>query len=327
MPDPYKSLGVDKTASQDDIKKAYRALAKKYHPDLNPGRPEIEAKFKDVTAAYDVLSDPKTRARFDRGEIDADGNERAPFGGGFGADFGEAQARAQRAYRGFKPGAGARGFGFSGKAGGPGKGFRFGAEELFAELFGDEDTRGGSARVKGNDIRMAVTVPLPDAVRGGKRRVNLPDGRALQITIPPGTEDGQTLRLKGQGLAGLGDAPRGDALFTVKVPRHPLFRREGHDIHVELPISLREAVLGGKVEVPTIDGAVSMTVKPNTNGGTLLRLKGKGVAKTKKPDGARGDQFVTLRITLPDKADPDLKAFVERWPAGKRDVREKMREG
>ncbi len=282
MEDPYKILGVERNATQAAIRAAYRKLAKRYHPDLNPGKSEAEERFKAINGAYDLLSDPDKRARFDRGEIDASGAERPPERP-FYRDFGDAAGRAK--YR-------------SEAAFGPDD-----LESVFGELFRERRSRG--FHVRGPDAHYALTVSFLEAANGTVRRLALPDGRTLDVTIPAGLKDGQVLRLKGQGMPGLGDGPPGDALIEVAVAPHPLFRREGNDVVMELPVTLKEAVLGTKVEVPTIKGPVSLKIPPNSNSGTRLRLKGRGIAG--------GHQQVELKIVLPPHAEPELAAFLERW--------------
>lgn len=286
--DPYRTLGVKRDASQEDIQKAYRRLAKKLHPDLNPGNKKAEEEFKDVSAAYDLLGDPDKRARFDRGEIDASGAERAPHG--FYRDYAE-RGGASNPYTSDA--------GFADFAG---------DEDIFAQFFG----RGGRAnfRMRGQDSVYRLDLDFLDAINGGKRQVTLPDGEALDVTIPPGTHDGQILRLRGKGRSGAGGGAPGDALIEIHVQPHPVFTRSGDDIHVEWPISLKEAVLGGKARIPTPTGAVSATIPKWSNTGSVLRLRGKGVPR---PDGSHGDEYVTLKIMLPDKPDPELEHFIARW--------------
>ncbi|HEX9461219.1 MAG TPA: J domain-containing protein [Alphaproteobacteria bacterium] len=299
MRDPYEVLGVRRDASAEDIKKAYRQLAKKLHPDLNPGNAKAAAQFKDVSAAYDLLSDAEKRARFDRGEIDASGAEQRP----------------RSSYRAYaeSPGGAKYSGGFD-----PG--------DIFEDLFGRSrgggwSSRGGGFKTRGADVAYEITVDFLEAVNGTKKRLTLPDGRTLDVTIPPGSEDGQQLRLKGQGTAGLGGGPAGDAYIEIHVKPHPFFRREGIDIHVDLPVTVAEAVLGAKISVPTIDGTVTMTVPKGSNTGTTLRLKGKGVPKR---GGARGDEYVRLVVYLPDPPDPDLERFVAEWKNRNYDVRSKL---
>ena len=297
MKDPYSVLGVARNATQDEIKKAYRKLAKQLHPDKNAGNARIAERFKEVSAAHHILGDEKLRARFDRGEIDAAGAERGPAAG-----YHRAYANA------------GRGAGFeSGPAGaGPG------ADDIFADLFG-AFRRGGARnfRARGADLKYGLTVSFLEAVRGGTRRLSLPGGKTLDVKIPAGIEEGQQIRLKGQGEPGDGGAPAGDALIEVQIEAHPFFVRNGRDIQVELPVGLAEAVLGGKIEVPTIDGMVTLTVPKGSNTGSTLRLKGKGVAD--RADGKRGDQYVKLKIVLPDAADAELERFAKSWTGGRND--------
>lgn len=298
MVDPYQALGLKKTASQDDIKRAYRRLAKKYHPDLNPGDKTVEQKFRDLTAAYELLGDADKRARFDKGEIDAAGTERPRERSYWHA---HAEAPGAEKYAGF--------------------GGRIDPIDLFADLFGRE--RGAGLKIPGADVLYPLSIDFAEAVLGATRRVQLPDGRTLEVSIPPGTEDGQRLRLKGQGEPGMGGAPAGDAFIEVHVRAHPFFSRKGDDIHLELPITLQEAVLGGRITVPTVDGSVAMNVPKGANTGNTLRLKGKGVPRGKS--GARGDQYVTLKVVLPDPADEALTRFVEGWaPAHDYEVRAQL---
>lgn len=293
--DPYSVLGIKKDASPDDIQKAYRALAKKLHPDLNPGNKQAEDQFKTVAAAYDLLSDPEKRARFDRGEIDASGQERP-------------RQRYYRDYAGAAPGehpyASSEGFSDFGDPGEEG--------DLFSGLFG----RGGRAniRMRGQDVHFRMPVEFLDAINGATRRITLPGGSTLDVAIPAGARDGQMLRLAGKGGPGIGGGPPGDAFIEISVKPHRTFTRKGDDIHLELPVSLSEAVLGAKVSVPTLTGAVTMTVPKGSNTDSVLRLRGKGVPRA---GGAPGDQYVTLKVVLPDKPDAELEAFAAGWTAGK----------
>jgi len=298
MRDPYSVLGVTKSASEGEIKSAYRKLAKKMHPDVNPGDKAVEQKFKEISAAYNILSDKEKRAKYDRGEINADGSPR----------YDSAFHRAYSQSGGGRAGAGG-GFDFGGAGD---------FEDIFSDLFGRGRRSGGGAggrtyraqQPKGNDVQYTVQVTFAEAVKGIRRRITLYDGKSLDVTIPPGTEDGQTLRLRGQGMPGLGGGA-GDAYVTVQVQEDPVFEREGSDIHVTVPITLDEAVLGGKIRVPTIDGAVAVTVPPGSNTGSRLRLKGKGAAAGR--GGARGDQIVYLQVVLPDKPDDELRSFLQGW--------------
>ncbi|HSE72945.1 MAG TPA: DnaJ C-terminal domain-containing protein [Dongiaceae bacterium] len=291
MVDPYKVLGVNRSASDDEIKRAYRKLAKKLHPDLNPGDKKIEAQFKETTAAYDFLSDPEKRRKYDRGEIDESGQPRGPRYSSRPSG-GQQQRRGGRTY----------GFGFEEDA-------DFSAD-TFSDFFGfGKDTR-DSIKLKGADVSYQVRVPFLEAVLGTKQRLQLADGKTLEVQLPPGTDTGQTLRLKGQGLPGRGGAPAGDAFIEVTVEPHPVFSRDGNDILVELPITLYEAVLGASINVPTIDGKVSVKIPVGANSGTQLRLRGKGVQAGK--GGARGDQYVRLVVMLPKETDPELKTAIEK---------------
>lgn len=303
--DLYTILGVAKTASAADITKAYRKLAKKLHPDLNPGDKAAEERFKKITAAYGIVGDEEKRKRYDAGEIDASGQETPQ----------------QRYYREY--------------AGGP-EGARYrsaqGFEDIgeFSDLFGDLFGRGGAAgrggarfSMRGQDAQYRLEVDFLDAVNGTKTRITLPDGETLDVTIPPGVNDGQVLRLKGKGMPGMGEGPPGDALVEIGVKPHPVFKREGNDIVVELPITFDEAVLGGKVEVPTIGGRVSATIPPGANTGQVLRLKGRGIKK----GATGGDQLVRLNVVMPERIDDDLKSFVEKWrEAHAYDPRRKLKE-
>jgi DnaJ-class molecular chaperone len=289
--DLYATLGVSRDASQDDIKRAYRRLAKEMHPDLNPDKPDVAERFKEVTAAYDILSDPERRGRYDRDEIDATGQERPQYQ--YYRDFAEDPAAGRYYTR--------EGFG--------------GEEELhdfFEGLFGGRG-RGGGFRTRGRGADVSYTLPIDflEAARGAKKRVTMPDGRTIDLTIPPGVNDRQTLRLKGQGMPGFEGGMPGDAYVELHVQPHAYFERKDHNIHMNLPVSLPEAVLGGRIEVPTIDGPVTMTVPRGANTGTTLRLRGRGVVDQKS--GQRGDQYVRLQVTLPKTADAELEEAVRRW--------------
>jgi DnaJ-class molecular chaperone len=290
--DPYEVLGVKRDASDKEIQKAYRRLAKKLHPDLNPGNPEAERQFKEVTVAYDLLSNAAQRARFDRGEIDASGTERQQQQRHYYRDFASSAGNPYTSDAGFAD--------------------FFEGDDLLSGIFGRRAR--GSRRRRGQDVLYRLEVDFLDAVNGATRRLALPDGSVVDVTIPPGTQDGQVLRLPGKGTAGLGGGPPGDGLVEIRVRPHPYFTRRGHDIHLEMPISLPEAVLGGKVEVPTPTGPVSVTVPKGTSSGRVLRLRGRGVPRE---GGSRGDEYVTLKVALPDRPDPELERFVAGWQSGK----------
>ena len=293
MSDPYQILGVPKTASASEIKSAYRKLAKKLHPDVNQGSKDIEHKFKEVTAAYDLLSDADKRARYDRGEVDGQGQERG-FGGGAWRNAGG------------RPGAGR-------SAGGEDPFSAFGSmDDIFAEFMGGGRQRrgagmGGGEPARGSDVTYTTYVPFVTACLGGKQRITLTNDKTVEITIPAGVEDGHKLRLKGQGLASMGGAA-GDAIVEIRIEAHSFFTRQGRDIYLDLPISLPEAILGASVTVPTLDGQVTVKIPKGANAGTTLRLKGKGVA-----GGTAGDMFVKVKITLPEPVPQDLTDFIEKW--------------
>jgi DnaJ-class molecular chaperone len=287
--DPYETLGVQKTDSEAVIRSAYRKLAKRHHPDVNPGKPEAAERFKEISAAYDILSDKEKRARYDRGEIDAAGNEVPPQRP-FYRDFSDAAGREK-----YQEGAGLN---------------EEDLESIFAQAFGGARTAGtrGGRRfsMRGQDARYQLSIDFLDAANGTTRRVTLPDGRTLDVRIPAGVRDGQVIRLRGQGMPGIGDGAPGDALVEVTVAPHPQFRREGDDIIVELPVTLQEAVLGATLEVPTIKGPVRLTVPPHSGTGTRLRLRGRGI-------GANGHQFVELHPVVPPGEEPELAEFLKTW--------------
>ncbi|MFC3050855.1 DnaJ C-terminal domain-containing protein [Kordiimonas pumila] len=310
MTNLYQKLGIDKTATKAELKSAYRSLAKKYHPDHNKDDKKTAERFKEVSAAYHILGDDEKREKYDRGELDENGNERPPMGaGGFGG-------------RGARPG----GFG--------GGGFRSqtsqtdfsmeDAEDLFSQFFRfnsrgpgsknqeSQNPYANSARPKGLDINYEITIGFEEAITGSTRRLKLNDSRNVDIKIPAGIHTGQVIRLSGQGGPGVSGSPKGDALIEIRVAPHPYYRREGNDIHLELPISLDEAVLGGDIQVPTPSGRLTIRIPRNSSSGKRLRLKGKGVKKKNTEDG---NMYVTLKVVLPEDRDPELEKLMKQWPA------------
>jgi len=299
---PYEVLGVKPNASADEIRKAYRKLAKEFHPDLNPGKPAAEARFKAVSAAHELLSDPEKRARYDRGEIDESGAERPRYS--------------------YRPHAeGAQGWKYRPE----GEADIGDLDDLFA-MFGRgggaAGARGGSRgggrsgegfSMPGPDRHYSLTIDFVRAATGGKERLGLSPSEWLDVTIPPGIEEGQILRLKGKGGPGFGSAPPGDALIEIHIAPHPFFRREGEDIHVELPVSLAEAVLGARVPVPTVTGPVTMTIPKGSDTGAQLRLRGKGIHRRRQGKEVTGDQYVTLKVVIGASDDPELAKFLEDW--------------
>jgi DnaJ-class molecular chaperone len=304
--DLYQRLGVQRGASEAEIKKAYRSLAKQLHPDRNKDKPDAAKRFAEVTHAYDLLSDKDKRARYDRGEIDEDGNPKMPFGSGFGGYSSGA---------GPQPGAGGAGF----------ENFNFGGadaadlSDLFEGLFGGRSRQGGGfggfrqrarAPQKGADVAYRLKVPFEDAVALTAQRITLADGKTIDLKLPNGLEDGTRIRLAGKGEEG--PAGRGDAIVTIEVGPHRFYRREGNNIRLELPVTLKEAVLGAKVKVPTPEGPVMLSIPKGTTSGKVLRLKGRGFTAK---DGKRGDQLVSVEVDLPS-SDPELMKFAESWEGG-----------
>lgn len=293
--DPYSELGVSRSASADEIRKAFRKLAKQLHPDQNPDDKAAEERFKRVSAAFDILGDEAKKKKFDRGEIDADGRET--MRGFSGAPFGQ-------------------GGGFRGQTGGGGfEGVNF--DEILGEMFG----RGGASgagpgggrgfQSRGSDVRARLEVDLEDAIQGATRRITFGDGRALDVTIPKGAAEGQVLRLRGQGHPGRNGGPPGDVLIELAIKPHPVYRAEGADLYMELPVSVPDAVLGAKVQAPTPEGAVSLTVPKGSNSGATLRLKGRGGVDP--ASGRRGDLFARIVVALPDVPDAELIKLAEKW--------------
>jgi DnaJ-class molecular chaperone len=297
MADPYATLGVARAASEKDIKSAYRKLAKELHPDRNKDNPKAAERFSEVTRAYDLLSDKDKRARFDRGEIDVDGNPTSPFGAGMGGGFG---------------GGGQRGFRHDGFEGFGGQQEGVDISDLFEGLFGGRGGRGqpgggmggggpfggmGGGRrppAKGANVQYRLKVSLTDAATLAPQRITLSDGKTIDLKLPAGVEDGTQMRLSGKGEPGPGG--RGDAIVTIEIAPHPFFRRDGDNLRLDLPVTLDEALGGAKVKVPTAEGAVMLNVATGSNSGKTLRLKDKGMTRK---DGSRGDQLVTLQVDLP----------------------------
>jgi DnaJ-class molecular chaperone len=328
MRDPYEVLGVSKGASEAEIKSAYRRLAKKLHPDANKHDPKAASRFAELNAAYEIAGDDKKRKAFDNGEIDAEGKPRFQGYEGYGAQPGGGA--------GFGPGDahfesfsfGPDGFQRRGGGGGGAGGF----EDVLRNMFGGA-ARGGArgfgtqfaqedfaAPGTGQDLHAEMTIGLADAAKGTKTRVHLPTGKDVEVKIPAGLTDGQSIRLKGQGWP-IANGKAGDALITVHVAPHPLFKPDGADLRLDLPITLYEAALGGKVRVPTLDGAVELAIPAGTNSGRTFRLKGKGL---KSKSGA-GDLLATVRIMLPERSDDEFKELMKKWRDGKTyDPREDM---
>ena len=291
LTDPYKVLGVARSASADDIQKAYRKLAKKLHPDLNPGNPEAEEKFKEVAGAYGLIGDAEKRKRFDSGEIDAAGAERP----------------RQNYYRDYAssdqdhPYADNSGFADFMES-----------EDAFAELL--KRSARAQANRRGHDLEFRLPIEFVESIAGTNKRLTLPDSSTVDVAIPPGMTEGQVLRLRGKGAPGLGKGSPGDILIEVEIKPDRSFTRQGDDIYLELPITLTEAVLGARIKVPTPTGTVTMSVPKGSNSGSTLRLRGKGAPKQA---GGHGDQLVKLKVVLPKEPDLELEAFVTSWEGGK----------
>jgi DnaJ-class molecular chaperone len=297
--DPYEILGVAATASAEDIQKAYRKLAKKLHPDLNPGNADAEEKFKEIASAYGLVGDAEMRRRFDSGEIDAAGAERPP------QNYYKDYASTDRDHS-YADNSGFADF--------------MDSEDAFAELL--RRSARAQANRRGHDLEFRLPIEFIESIAGANKRLTLPDGGTLDVTIPAGIVEGQVLRLRGKGAPGSGNGGFGDALIEINIKPDRYFTRRDDDIHLELPVSLTEAVLGARVRVPTPTGAVTMAVPKGANTGTVLRLRGRGAPRN---SGGHGDQFVKLKVMLPREPDPELEAFVSGWVKGKSyDPREEL---
>jgi DnaJ-class molecular chaperone len=303
MKDPYDTLGVKRSATDKEIKEAFKKLARKFHPDLHPGDKEAEGKFKDISAANDLLKDKEKRRRFDAGEIDASGAERPQER--FYRDFADGSPYAQHAAQ--------DGFANNEEL-----------EEFLARAFAGGGQRSQSTfRARGQDVSYVLPVGFLDIANGATRTITLPEGKTLKVTIPEGAEDRQMLRLKEQGMPGFGGGPAGDAYVELHVEPHAFFRRKDDNIHVEVPVTLKEASLGAQIKVPTIGGPVTMAVPKGSNTGTTLRLRDKGIRNRKS--GQRGHQFISLKVLLPAAEEPELVAFLETWqPKTEQDPRKEM---
>jgi DnaJ-class molecular chaperone len=291
LEDPYKTLGLPRSASQDDVRDAYRKLAKRHHPDLNPGNVKAEEEFKKISSANELLSDPEKRGRFDRGEIDAAGQERAS--GPSYRDHADHEAGRRYSQAGRQTG------GWSDEDLG----------DIFGSMFGEGGQR-GNIPIPGRDENYTLTTQLLDAINGATRRLTLPDGRTLDVKIPPGTVEGQVLRLRGQGGEGRNGAPRGDAFIAIHIEPHRYFVRDGNDVRLMLPVTLSEAVIGGSVQVPTPRGPVMMRIPPHSDSGTELRLRGRGVPE--HHGKSAGDLYATLRVIIGTQ-DKSLQEFLTGW--------------
>ena len=290
MKDPYETLGVERSATDKEIKDAFKKLARKFHPDLHPGDKAAEEKFKAISSANDFLKDKEKRRRFDAGEIDASGAER----------------QQERFYRDF-----ADGPAYASHAAQDGFASNEDLEAFLSRAFGGGAQRQSAFQARGQDVSYVLPVDFLDAANGAVRHMKLPDGKTLQVKIPEGSDDRQTLRLKDQGMPGFGGGPAGDAFVELHVEQHPFFRRKDDNVHVEIPVSLKEAVLGGRIEVPTLSGPVTMTIPKGSNTGQTLRLRDKGIRNRKT--GQRGHQLITLKVVLPAGEEPELAAFLETW--------------
>jgi DnaJ-class molecular chaperone len=309
MKDPYKVLGVSKSTSQADLKKKYRQLAMKLHPDQNPGDDKVAEQFKEVSAAYSLLSDEQMKARYDRGEINADGSEKG-FSG------------YQRQQAGGGNPFGGGGFGVGGNPFGSG----FDAEDLFSSIFGGAAARGGArasrarsaVKKRGQDKIYTINIDFLDAVLGSKKQIKLENGKTLNVKTPENVKEGQQIRLKGQGRSGVGGGANGDALIEVNTKKHPYFTRNNNDIVMDLPITLEEAIMGSKVTVPTVNGKIALNIPKNSNSGKTMRLKGRGATDPKSKK--KGDQLVKLMVMLPSGKNSDLEKSVKKWSTKLKDT-------
>jgi len=318
MRDPYEVLGVSKSASPEDIKKAYRKQAKKLHPDSNKKDPKAADKFAELNSAHEIVGDVDKRKQFDRGEIDAEGKPRFQgfegFRGRSGAGGHPFGAGGEGNFESFTWGPdGVRRSARGGGPGGPGGGF----EDILSGIFGGRARPGAGAQfeaedigsaMRGQDVTATATITLNEAAHGGTRRLELPIGKEIEFKIPPGIQDGKQIRLKGQGMPAPHGGPPGDVLITISIAPHPLFKVDGQNLRLDLPITLYEAVLGAKVRVPTLDGAVELAIPANTSSGRTFRLKGKGL-----PGKTAGDLYVTTKIMLPDGKDAELEELMTKW--------------
>ena|SRR6185503_865464 len=318
--DPYEVLGVSKKASEAEIKKAFRSLAKKHHPDTHANDPKAVKRFQEISQAYEVVGDKEKRAQFDRGEIDEVGQPKGFNPGAGGPGFGGGQG-----WEGFRRQGGGQGP-QSGDFHWNSEGGHFSAEDIFSDILGG---LGGSGRGRrgqtrrGQDIQFETTVSLQEAATGGSRRVALSDGRQLDVRIPPGVKEGQQIRLRGQGAPGERGGPPGDTLISISIAPHPYLQLDGRDLRMDLPITLKEATQGAKITVPTLSGSVTLTIPPHSNSFKVLRLKGKGLPATTNNDSG-GDLYVRLVVTLPEPPDPKLDGFVRSWDLNY-DPREKLK--
>ena len=293
MKDPYEVLGVGKTATKDEIRKAYRKLAKSLHPDLHPGDKASEERFKEVSSAYALLSDEAKRKRFDAGEIDAQGQERPEHSFYRAhADGGSGMKYARGDFTGFEDLGGI-------------------LSDLFRGGGAGGQRRGATFAARRADVTYSLRASFLECANGAKKRIAMPDGKGLDLSIPAGVKDRQSLRMKGQGQPGLGGGPAGDAYIEIIIEPHAFFSRKDNDVLMTLPVTVQEALLGGKVEVPTVSGPVTLNIPKGSNTGSTLRLKGKGILDP--ASGQTGDQYVRLEIYLPDKSDPEFEAFAKEW--------------